>query len=157
MAIDSIYITDDQFRKVLKQLNVELNEEGQQELIDRAAGALEAELVQRFLVPLQNKGGGQFSAAPPFARNIILTAIKSQIRSLIGVDQNRNVVVEQGQRYIDLHKGEFNALMKCLLDPKREFGFQPQAQADGAITPIQSVGIARADNRPRRVLDHDAI
>lgn len=157
MAIESPYITDDQFRKILKPLNVTLGDEDQQELVDRAEAALEAELVERFLVPLQKAGGGDFGSAPDYSRNIVLSAIKAQIRSLLGIDKNRNVIVEQGQRYIDLHKGEFNGLMKALLDPKRDFKLALQAQAVGGLEPIQQVGIARANNRPKRVIDPDAI
>ncbi len=156
MAIESIYITDTQFQRVLKPLDIRLDDEDQQDLIDRAEAALEGKLVERFIVPLRSLNGGAFASAPDYSRNIILSAIKEQIRSLISTDRNRNVTVEQGQRYIDLHKGEFNALTKDLLDPKRDFKLQLQPQAQGGMEAIQQVGIARADNRTRQVIDRDA-
>jgi hypothetical protein len=157
MAVDSQYIEDSQFQKILSKLNVDLSSEDQQDLLDRAVGALEAKLVQRFVVPLKEKSGGAYAGAPAYARNVVLSALKEQIRSLAGIDQNRNVVIEQGQRYIDLHKGEFNSLTKDLLDSTRDFGFKLQPQAVGALEPIQELGLARANNHPRRVIDPDAI
>lgn len=157
MAIESPYITNDQFQKVLAPLNINLSETDQQELVDRASAALEAKLVERFIVPLRAAAGGPLSGAPDYARNVVLSAFKEQVRSLVGVDRNRNVIVEQGQRYIDLHKGEFNSLIKDLLDPKRDFQLQLQPQAVGGLEPIQQMGLARANNRPHRVIDPDAL
>jgi hypothetical protein len=157
MAIESQYIDDSQFQKVLKPLNVNLSDEDQQDLLDRAVADLEGELCKRFVVPLRSGGGGPFSSAQDFSRNIVLTSLKSRIKSLIGIDKNRNVIVEQGQRYIDLHKSEFDGRMKLLLDSTRHFDFKLQIQAQDAIDPIQTVGIARANNRPCRVVDPDAV
>jgi hypothetical protein len=154
--IDSIYITDDQFQAVLKPLNVKLSDDDQQELLDRAVADLEGELVKRFAVPLLAGSGGAYESAKAYSRNIVLTAIKSRIKSLIGIDKNRNVVVESGQRYIDLHKVEFEGRIKLLLDPTRKFDFQLQPQAEDAIDPIQSIGVARADNRLHLEADSDA-
>ncbi|MGZ3686696.1 MAG: hypothetical protein ACXWPM_00015 [Bdellovibrionota bacterium] len=155
--VDSIYLTDDQFQAVLKPLNVELSDEEQQELLDRAVGDLEGELVLRFVVPLRSGAAGDYASAQAYSRNIVLTALKSRIKSLVGIDKNRNVVVEQGQRYIDLHKIEFDGRIKMLLDPHRKFDFQLQPQAQDAIDPIQSIGVARADNRLHLDIDGDAI
>jgi hypothetical protein len=157
MAIESPYITDGQFQRILARLSITLDDEDQQDLADRAQAALEGELVERFIVPLRSAAGGAFEAAPAFSRNLVLSAMKSKLRSLIGTDQNRNVVVEQGQRYIDLHQGEFNGYVKSLKDPKRDFGLQLQPQAVGGLEPIQTLGVARADNHPHRVIDPDAI
>lgn len=156
MAIQSIYITNDQFLAVINPLNINVGETEQQELLDRAEAALEAKLVERFLVPLCNESGGSFESAPKYSKNVVLTALKEQLRSLVGVDKNRNVIVDQGQRYIDLHKGEFNSLVKDLLDPKRDFKLGLQPQAKGSMEAVQQVGLARADNQPHRVRDFDA-
>jgi hypothetical protein len=155
MAVDSIYITDEQFRKVIKPLNLELEGEEAQELLDRAVADLEGELVKRFIVPLAAGTGGPFETAQPYSRNMVLTALKSRIKSLAGIDKNRNVIVEQGQRYIDLHKVEFDGRVKLLLDPNRHFDFQLQPQAVDAIEPIQAVGLGRTDAHLRTQVDHD--
>jgi hypothetical protein len=157
LQVDSPYLTPEQFEKVIKPLNLNLSTEDKQELLDRAAADLEGELVKRFIVPLQPAAGGSFDSCQPYSKNIVVTAIKSRIKSLAGIDKNRNVVVEQGQRFVDLHKQEFDGRMKLLLDPHRNFDFMPQPQAKDAIDPVQSIGVARADNRPHRVPDWDAL
>ena len=155
--IDSQYISSDQFEKVLKPLNIALNSEDAQELLDRATADLEAELVKRFVVPLQGASSA-YAKAAPYSVNVVVTALKSKIKSLAGIDKNRNIVLEQGQRFVDLHKGEFDSRMKLLLDPHRKFDFLLQPQAQDAMDPVQDIGgLARADNRLEREPDWDAL
>lgn len=156
IQVDSPYLSADQFEKVLKPLNLNLSIEDKQELLDRATADLEAELVKRFVVPLVKAEGGTFEDAAGYSKNIVVTALKSRIKSVAGIDKNRNVVVEQGQRFVDLHKQEFDGRIKLLLDPTRHFDFMLQPQAQDAIDPYQHIGIARADNSPHRRPDWDA-
>jgi len=155
--VESPYLTPQQFDDTIKPMNLDLSPDEKQELLDRATADLEGELCKRFIVPLKSGAGGAYATAQAFSRNIVTTALRSRIKSLAGVDKNRNVVVDQGQRFIDLHKGEFDGRIKLLLDPTRHFDFQLQLQAQDAIDPIQSIGVARADNRPHRVPDYDAL
>lgn len=157
LQVDSPYISDKQFHAVLEPLNVNLSNEQLQELLDRAVGDLEGELVLRFIVPLLSAASAPFDQVQSYSKNIVLTALKSRIKSLVGIDQNRNVIVEQGQRYIDLHKVEFDGRIKLLLDPKRTFDFKLQSQAEDSIEPIASIGLGRADNRLHTEIDPDAI
>lgn len=146
MAPGNAYITEAQFEKVLKTLNVEYDDEDQQELLDRATGEMEADLAERFVVPLVEASGGSYASTPLWSRSKVMSALRAKIRQVIGADSNRNVVVESNQRFIDLHASEYTKQLKALLNPKIIFGFKMQGHADGAVTPIQSIGLARADN-----------
>lgn len=157
LLVPSQYITEQQFMGVLRPLNVNLGDDDLQDLLDRAVADLEGELVLRYNVPLLAASGAAYSSAQAYSTNMVITALKAKIRSLVGVDKNRNVIVEQGQRYIDLHEKEFANRIKLLLDPKRTFDFQLNPQAVDSIVPIEHVGIARASDRPQRVPDFDAL
>lgn len=157
IQVDSPYLTPDQFEQVIKPLNLDLSVYEKQELMDRAAADLEAELVKRFVIPLVSVSGGAFENAQNYSRNVVVTALKSRLKSLAGIDKNRNVVVEQGQRFVDLHKQEFDGRIKLLLDPHRHYDFMLQPQAKDSIDPIQDLCVSRADDRPHRVPDFDAI
>jgi hypothetical protein len=157
LADRSIYITDSQYEKVLKDLDVNFTEEEDRfDLLDRAVGDMEADLVERFIVPLLNVDGGAFSNAPIYARNKIVNVIKNKIRQLVGRDHNRNLIVDSTQKYIDVQKIAYQDDLKVLMDPKKVFGFKLQPQSENAVSPIQSVGVARADNRLRLRPDYDA-
>lgn len=154
MSVFNDYITESQFGGILDALNIELDADiDQQDILDRATGDLESELVERFVVPLVPDSGGAFSTAPSYARLKVLSALRAAIRRTIGQDKNVNIVVESTERYIDLHDKAFKDHVKTLLDPKKHYGFKMQTQADGAIDPIQSIGLARADNGPHIVPD----
>jgi hypothetical protein len=156
VAIKSQYITEDQFVAIMGELNIAGKEDAElQELLDRSVGDLEADLCERFIVPLVEVSGGAYSTAPAFARRKVLNAIKSKIRELVGRDHNRNLVIDSTQKYIDVHKSAYQADIKVLLDPLKVFGFQLQPQAEGAVEPMQHVGLARANNDPVFVDDPD--
>lgn len=159
----SIYITDAQYLAVLDALDIAyVDSQGVDlldkfEILDRAVGDMEADLCERFIVPLQTDGSGDFSTAPAYAQNKILNTIKSKIRQIIGADKNRNLVIDNTQRYIDLHQREYKEHITTLLDPKKLFGLALQSQAQGAVVPTQTVGLARANNRFRAVPDRDGL
>jgi hypothetical protein len=155
--IVSPYITDEQFEEVTEPLNLELGDRSRQELVDRAAAALEGALSERFIIPLVAEDGSAYKNAPAWCRNVVLSAIKAKIRQVAGADKNRNIVVEAGERFIDLHKNEFDGYVASMLSPKKPFGFKLAVQAQGAITPIQSVGLGRARNNFRvRPVRHES-
>jgi hypothetical protein len=154
MADRSIYITDDQYDAILLSLNVTFTDDTHFDVLDRAVADFEGDMVERFTVPLAGVGV-PFSSVADFARNKALNAMKAKIRQILGNDNARNVVVESTQRYVDVQKSVYEDQKKALLDPKRIWGFQMQAQAQDAVTPIQSVGIARARNERREIPDCD--
>ncbi|MAD98810.1 MAG: hypothetical protein CMB99_15910 [Flavobacteriaceae bacterium] len=148
------YITEAQFAQVLTDLNVNTTEADgygvtqQEDLIDRAVGDLESDLVKRFVVPLVATNGAEFStSAPYYTRQKVLNAIKAKIRQILGSDNQKNIVIDSSERYIDLKKAEYTGHIKDLLDHEREFGLRLQSYAsDGAKTPVQSVAISRPDD-----------
>lgn len=145
--ITSQYISDDQFQAILDDLNItDKDDAQQQELLDRAVADLEADLSERFVVPLIGAGFTPYTSAPAFARNKVINALKSKIRQLIGRDNNRNLVIESTERYVDVHKLAYQDDVKSLLNPKIMYGFQLQEYAQGAVVPVQKLGLARADN-----------
>jgi hypothetical protein len=156
LAIVSQYITDDQFSDVLARLNIDSMEDlERQELVDRAHGDLEADLCERFTVPLLTKDGTAYANAPAFARNKVLNAMKAKLRQIIGNDAARNLVLENTQRYVDVHGKDYKSHIEALNDPKRVYGFQLTEQAAGAMEPMQRMGLARADNKISVEVDSD--
>lgn len=153
----SIYITDDQFSTLLERLNVEFRgesgEDEKEELLDRAVGEFEGDMVERYVVPLESQVGGTFESAPDSTKRLVLSTIKAKIRHLLGTDKLRNVVVDGPQRFIDLHKSEYEGNVKRLLDPKKDFRLKLNQAAEGAVVPIQEMGIARADDKLHPELD----
>lgn len=147
MSASNTYITAPQFKGILDTLNIQnMDDVALQDILDRATGDVEAELCERFLVPLVAKGGGDYSTAPPFARQKVLNALRAAVKKVIGEDKAANVVVDSTERYVDVNKASFDMHIKTLLNPKKHFDFSMQPQAEGSIDPIQSVGLARADN-----------
>ena len=148
------YISKKAYLKVLEDLNIDQTEEGgfdtfdENDLIDRAVGDLESDLVKRFVVPLVALSGGPYDSSPFYDKQKILNAIKSKIRQLIGDDKVKNIVIDSSERYIDLKKSSYKSDIKTLLDPERIYGFRLQTFADdGALNPVQQIGVARPDNR----------
>ena len=94
-----LYITKANFQKILVDLNVDSTADGgfgeveQNDLIDRAVGDLESDLVERFIVPLLALKTG-FENAPSYSRQKVLNAIKAKIRQIIGEDKQKNIVIE---------------------------------------------------------------
>lgn len=147
MAITSQYITDAEFERILADLNVDSKEDDEKlDLITRAVGDMEGDLVMRFVVPLFGYDGGDYSTVPQYTRAKVLNALRAKIRALIGFDNNRNLVIDSTQRYINTHEVEYQSCIKALLDPKRDFKLRLQDLAEDAVMPKQKVGIARADN-----------
>jgi len=156
MAIQSQYITDKKLNEILNEQNIQgYGEERKQDLIDRAVGDLESGICERYVVPLINADSGEYSTTPKFAQQKVLNAVISRIRGLIGNDQMRNLVIESTQKYVDVHAADFAKHIKELLDAKKHFGFKLNDASDGAYDPVQSLGLARADNRTRIIPDKD--
>jgi len=150
---DFRYISKDEFADVLEDLNIDEDEEGgfskkrQRKLLARANGDLEADLVERFIVPLLGTGGA-YETAPDYSRQKVLNALISKIRQIIGLDKQKNLVIDSTERFIDLKLADYNRHIKDLLNAKRTFGFKLQSFAsDGAVEPVQSIGVARGDNK----------
>lgn len=157
MAYTSQYISTDVFRWLLDDLNIVYDGKQQDDLLMRAVGDLEADLSKKFKVPLINATGVSFCAAPDFARNKVLNALKAKIRQLIGTDKNRNLVIESTEKYIDTHKIEYKDNINVLLDPMIDFGFLLLGQAVDAQTPVQHVALGRADNETELAFDKFSI
>lgn len=162
MIIDDFrYISKAQFQDVLEDLNIDESEEGglspkkQTRLLKRANGDLESALVERFVVPLLGLNG-PYTSAPEYARQKVLNAIISKITQLIGLDKQKNIVVESTERFIDIKKADFNGHVKDLLNHKRIFDFKLQGfAADTAVQPVQTIGVARGDNKRSTFLNDD--
>ncbi|MFV8250241.1 hypothetical protein [Bdellovibrio bacteriovorus] len=141
------YITEAQFRKLISDLEIrDLTDEGMQELLDRAVGMVEGKLSKRFVIPLVAESGGPYEAAPRFARNLVSNVIIASIRRLIGLDHNRNLVIEGTQKFIDTNKIEQDEMIKDLLEPTANLGFKLHEAAAGSIGSVQTIGLSRADH-----------
>lgn len=144
-----LYISRSEYEKVLSDLNVDTEEEGgldnkgKNDLLDRAIGEMESDLVERFVVPLQGLSG-DYSTAPAYSTQKVLSCLKSKIRQIIGGDKQKNIVIDSTERFIDLKKSEYNGHIKDLLNHKRDFKFKLQEFAnDTAVQPVQTIGVAR--------------
>lgn len=143
------YITDTEFADTLSDLEIQGQSDAKlQKLLDRTTGLVEGKLSKRFIVPLIAADGSAYSNAPAFARNLITNLFLASLRRIIGWDHNRNMVVDSTQRFIDVHKTEQKEILDDLLDPSTETGFKLKAYAENSIGPIQTIGLARADNKP---------
>ena len=148
-----LYISKTNFQKILSDLNVDATAEGgfsdleQNELIDRAVGDLESDLVERFIVPLQALKGA-YDTAPNYSRQKVLNAIKTKIRQIIGEDKQKNIVIDSTERFVDLQLSAYVRHRKDLLNFKRDFQFKLQAFAsDTAVQPVQTIGVARPSTK----------
>ena len=148
-----LYISRTNFEKILSDLNVDATADGgygvieQNDLIDRSTGDLEADLVERFIVPLQALNG-EFKNAPVYSQQKVLNALKSKIRQIIGSDKQKNIVIDSTERYIDLKLKEYKDHIKDLLNHKRDFKMKLQKFAsDTALQPVQTIGVARPSTK----------
>lgn len=142
------YISQQVFDWLLADLDIlECDELKKRDILDRATGDLEADLSEKFVVPLVNQTGGAYSTCQTFAKNKILNALKAKIREIIGIDKNRNLVIDSTERFINTHGMEYKAQIKTLLDYKIDYGFKLLYQAENARNPIQYLGLARANNK----------
>lgn len=151
MGLGNQYISEDEFQGLLSRLNIDFSsekgEESARSLLKRSTADMESDLCRRFMVPLVAQAGGPYSTAPEFARSKVLNTLEAKIRQNIGTDNNRNLVIDSTQKYIDTAKYSYQDHLKALLDPEAMFGFRLQPQAQGAQVPVQSIGLGRADNR----------
>jgi hypothetical protein len=154
MAINSIYITDTQIATVLTKLGITLGDAEVLDVYTRAAADLEGDLSYKYVVPLTVLNSA-YTAAPAFAINKVAQAMIYKIREVLAADNNRNtgVLLDNGQKYLDLNRIAYKNQIKDLLDPKLSFGFQLNANAVGSAEPVQSLGLARANNRFEIVRD----
>lgn len=145
----SNYITDAAINWTLEDINYEsIDLRKKQEIVDRASADFEADMSQKFIVPLLSSDGSAFSNAPLFARNKVVNAMRSKIREIIGYDKNRNItgIIESTEKFINVHGLEYKEQLKSLLNPKISYGFKLQDQAVDSQSPVQHLGLARSDN-----------
>lgn len=155
------YISGEKFQGILEELNINITEKGRdgyydsKSLLERATGDLESDLVERFVVPLVAHNGGAFSSAPDYAKQKVLNAINAKIRQIIGNDLNKNgITIDSTQKFIDVQKTAYEDHRRGLLDPKKLYGLKLQEQAEGAVVPIQTIGLGRADNHTHFTYGH---
>ena len=145
------YLSAIQFKNILCDLNLEsLDELRQVDLLARATGDLEADLSRKYVVPLIDANKVSYLSTPTFARNKVVNALRAKTKEIIGYDKNRELTgaIETTEKFINVHGLEYKEQLKVLLDPMIDFGFLLLAQAKDAQTPVQHIGLSRADNRP---------
>lgn len=144
------YLTQVQFKNILSDLNLESLEESRQvDLLARATGDLEADLSRKYVVPLISALNVSYVASPTFARNKVVNAMRAKVKEIIGYDKNRELTgsIESTEKFINVHGIEYKDQLKTLLDPMIDFGFLLLIQAQDSQTPVQHIGLSRADNR----------
>lgn len=145
----SQYIDDENYGWVLQDLNYQdCDSRKKKEILDRAVGSLEADLARKYVVPLVAADGSAYPNAPVWARNKVLNCLKAKIREIIGFDKNRNLTgaIESTEKFINVHGIEYKGEIKTMLEPMIDFGFKLLFQAENAQTPVQHLGLARANN-----------
>ena len=149
MSCVSLYITKIQYELVLAEINGDtMPLLSKEDLLDRATADLEADLAEKFVVPLVSITGGLYSSTPTFARNKVLNAMKAKIKELFGYDKNRELTgtIESTERFLNVHGGEYKNQIKQILNNKVEFGFKRLDQADDAQSPVQHIALSKANN-----------
>ena len=92
MSCVSQYISRVQFDLVLAEINADtMSSVSKDDLLDRASADLEADLAEKFVVPLVSTTGGPYTGAPTFARNKLLNAMKAKIKELFGLLIRKNL------------------------------------------------------------------
>lgn len=145
----SIYITQEEFGYIFKELNYDQCDSRQRDdLLKRAVGDFESDMSEKFIVPLICKGGGAYTTAPQHARVKVYAALKAKIKELIGFDQNRNLTgtLEGTEKFLNVHGTEYTALKKSLLNHKIDYGFELLDYAEDAQIPVQKLRLSRAYN-----------
>jgi hypothetical protein len=143
------YIKRENFDWILQDLNFEsCDEPKKKEILDRATGDLEADLSRKFIVPLIERFGGGYTATPQFAQMKVLNALKAKIKEVIGFDKNRTLTgtIDSTEKFINVHGIEYKDQIKGLLDPMIDYKFKLLNQAEESQTPVQHLGLARANN-----------
>lgn len=148
------YIDQVDYDSVLQDLDVVLDENKKRNLLDRATADLEADLSQKFIVPLTPALGGTYLSMKHnlnqrFAPNKVLNALRAKIKEIVGFDKNRQLTgtIESTEKFINVHGIEYKDQLKTLLNPMIVYGFLLQNQAVDAQTPVQHLGLAKADNK----------
>lgn len=149
------YISKAQYDQTLNDLDYGSCEEVQrQDILDRATGDLEADLAQKFTVPLVPVTGGTYQSMllatnQKFAVNKVLNAIKAKIKEIIGYDKNRTLTgtIESTEKFINVHGLEYKDQIRGLLNPMIVYGFALQGQAVDAQNPVQHLALSKADNK----------
>lgn len=141
------YITRSMFERLLSNFNLEdMDPDDQQELYEEALGLFESDLSMRFIVPLRKTDGSDLTKSKENTRLMIQNTLKHRIRQLLGIIESRNVVIETTEKFIDVHLSAYRRGLKVLLDHKVPFDLKLAGFAEGAQVPVQTVGIARANN-----------
>jgi hypothetical protein len=146
------YLSSVQFLSILRDLNLESYDENRQaDLLARATGDLEADLSRKYVVPLISADNSSYLNSPTFARNKIVNALRAKTKEILGYDKNRELTgaIESTEKFINVHGIEYKDQLKTLLDPMIDFGFLLLNQAKDAQTPVQHIGLSRADNRTK--------
>lgn len=149
MASLSQYITHAQYCLVLAEINADtMSVISKDDLLDRATADLEADLAEKFVVPLIPTIGGVYLSTPTFARNKVLNAMKAKIKELFGYDKNRELTgtMEGTERFINVHGLEYKGQIKQILNNKVEYGFKRLYQADDSQSPVQHIALSKANN-----------
>jgi hypothetical protein len=149
MSCTSQYITRAQYDSILAEVNGDtMSAPSKDDLLERASADLEADLAEKFVVPLVGTTGSAYSTTPTFARNKILNAMKAKIKELFGYDKNRELTgtIESTERFLNVHGGEYKNQIKQILNNKVEYGFKRLDQADDAQSPVQHIALSKADN-----------
>lgn len=149
MSCVSQYITKAQFDLVLAEINADtMPQLSKDDLLDRSSADLEADLAEKFVVPLVSTTGGLYLSTPTFARNKVLNAMKAKIKELFGYDKNRELTgtIESTEKFINVHGMEYKAQIKQILNNKVEFGFKRLDQADDSQSPVQHIALSKAND-----------
>jgi hypothetical protein len=145
----SKYIDSESFEWILHDLNYQdCDARKKSEILKRAVGSFESDMAKKFVVPLLADNGSPYANSPEWARNKVLNCLKAKVREILGYDKNRQLTgtIESTEKFINIHGIEYKEEIKTLLDPMIDFGFKLLKQAEDAQTPVQSLGLARANN-----------
>lgn len=148
------YMAQAQFEEVLKDLNYQSCEESvKKNLLDRATADLEADLAEKFIVPLTPRAGDTYAqmkidVARMYATNKVVNALRAKIKEIVGFDKNKNLTgtIDSTERFINVHGIEYKGQIAALLKQVIDYQFKLLSQAQDAQTPVQHLGLARADN-----------
>lgn len=147
-----LYISNPEFNSLLKRLNIDTETNGgldnseRLNLIDRAVGELETDLLDRFKVPLQKAGGGSYASVPAHTQFKVKSMLMAKIRELVGQDFQKNVVVESTERFIDVKRMNYSRHLKEMLSEKKNFGLELNDFSEESWEPAQDLGVAKTDD-----------
>jgi hypothetical protein len=145
------YITSDQYQWVLNLLNFDpdgTDTVGPQMVLDRATAEMESDLSKKYVVPIVNNDGTDYTNSPISSQNRILTLLMEKLRVLIGYDLNRNISLGgvTTEMFIKTHEDKYQEILKSFLDYRVPYGFLLQPFAQGAQDVVQGGALSKADN-----------